>query len=117
MTGPLSVVLIVAALLLAAVMGIWCWRDRPVARWSLVAAGVVEALALAQLVLAVARLAGGHDLDGGTAVFIGYLLALLIVVPLGAVIGVFEPTRWGSGALAVTSLVLPILVARLQQLW
>lgn len=117
MTGPFSVVLIVAALLLALFGAIWAVRDRPTTRPLIVAAGVVEVLAVIQAGIALAEMAGGHRTNGSLALVVPYLATLALLIPLGVLGGFIEPTRWGSASVAGCALFVPVLVARLQDLW
>lgn len=117
MTGTVPVVLIVASLLLALLATVWTILNRPMTRPLLVAAGVVEAIALAQAVVALIDMAGGHRTNGSLALMLPYIAALALLVPLGVLGGFVEPTRWGSASVAGCALFVPVLVARLQGLW
>ena len=116
MNGPLSVATTVASLLLAAWCAVSAVRDRPPGRAQLAAMAVVEVLVLALVVAAGAVLAGGER-PAETATLVGYLVTIVCVPPIGWLLARLEPTRWGSVILLVTALVVPVLVARLQQVW
>ena len=117
MTGPFSVVVVVAALLLAAFGAIVAMRNRAMGRALLVAAGAVELLAVAQAGIALVEMAGGHRTNGSLALMLPYLATLALLIPLGVLGGFIEPTRWGSASVAGCALFVPVLIARLQDLW
>ncbi|MFC0530671.1 hypothetical protein [Phytohabitans kaempferiae] len=116
MNDTLGVIVIVAALGVAA----WCLiaavRDKPPATSHFVGIAVVEATALLLTVVAVAAMIGG-DRPAEVGTFVGYLFTFLALPPVAAVLARLEPTRWGSVILAVACFVMPVLVARLQQIW
>ena len=103
MIDPLQTVLIVAALVLALVTGV-LRRPRPQPRpgahrpprpprgsaWS------------SQAVIGIAQLLGGSGDPGIT--FVGYLLAVLVVLPLGC------SGRWGSAAAGATAVLIVALL-------
>src|SRR5262245_3731507 len=91
--------------------------DRRVGRPLLVAAALGEAGLLVQVVWAVVRLSSGGRPVGGMAVFIGYLIGSLLILPIAAAWGMAERTRWGPAVLAAGFLVMAVLVVRMQQVW
>jgi hypothetical protein len=106
----------VAGLLLAG----WCLvpvvRDRTLgaAHWSALA--IVQALVAAEVVAAVVHLVrGAHPHQYVT--FIGYVIALFLVLPLAGLLAWMEPTRWGAVIVTVGALVVPVLIVRVNQLW
>jgi hypothetical protein len=112
----LGTVVTVAGLVLAA----WCLvpvlRDRRAGRTHWAGAVLLEALVVAQVAVVIWHLAGGtHPRQYLT--FVGYLVALLITMPLAGVLARLEPTRWGALILAIGAVVVPVLVLRLGQLW
>jgi hypothetical protein len=115
-TGPLATLTIVVALLAAAWCGLAAARDRAPGRSHFAAAWLTEAVVVALVVTAVVQLAtAGRDVQAVT--FVGYLLTVVLLPPAGAVLARMEPTRWGSGILAVALLVVPVVVVRLQRVW
>ncbi|MCE6997422.1 hypothetical protein LZG04_21840 [Saccharothrix sp. S26] len=77
---------------------------------------LLEAGLLVQAVVGVVSLLGSDRvLDRAT--FVGYLLGVAVVLPLGAVWSVAERSRWGAGVLTVTCLSVPVMILRLDQLW
>jgi hypothetical protein len=77
---------------------------------------VLELGLLVQLVVGIVELAG-TDRDVSGVVFVTYLVAALLVPPIGLVWAVAEKSRWGSGVLAVAGLVVVVLELRLEQVW
>ena len=77
---------------------------------------LLEAGLLAQAAIGVVAMLGSdRELDRAT--FVGYLVGVAVVLPLGAVWSVAERSRWGAGVLAVTCLSVPVMILRLNQLW
>lgn len=91
-------------------------RDRPVIFKQLIAAAVVEAMLLVQVVLGIVAAAGGHALVEPT-VFWGYAVVALLVLPAAAVVAIAERTRWGSLVLLLLTLTLAFLEVRMITLW
>ncbi|MEU4767483.1 hypothetical protein AB0H12_29920 [Actinosynnema sp. NPDC023794] len=82
-------------------------------------AAVVLLLEAGLLVQAVAGVVAmlGSDRELDRATFVGYLVGVAVVLPLGAVWSVAERSRWGAGVLTVTCLSVPVMILRLDQLW
>ncbi len=101
-------------------MALWCLvgvlRTRPVAPAQFVGLAVVELLVLAHVGYGVAHLVHG-DRPASMVTFVGYLIAFVLVLPLGAVLAWLEPTRWGSVVALCACLVDPILILRINQVW
>jgi hypothetical protein len=118
MLTPLTVAVAVAALLLAAWCGFEALRDRSVKDWHYIGIGVVLLLTLVQTVIAVVRLAQGERPDGGsTAVFVSYLVAVPLCLPVVAIVALGERSRWGSATVAAGAVVLAVLQLRLADVW
>ena len=117
MTGPFTVVLIVASLLLALFGAVWASTNRVMTRPLLIGAGVVEVMTVIQVVIAVVQMIGGHRTNGSLILVACYLATLMLLIPLGVFGGFVEPTRWGSASVAGCALFVPVLIARLQDLW
>jgi hypothetical protein len=112
----LGTAVIIAGLLAA----VWCLvttlRRRAVGVAELAAMAAVEALVVAQVAVAVWHLAtGGRPRELPT--FIGYLVAILVILPLAGFLARLEPTRWGALIATVGCLVIPVLIVRLNQVW
>ncbi len=116
MLDPLPVVLIVASLVLALVVAVYVALGRPVDDPLLLGLAVVEVGFVAQAVIGVVRLTG-TDRDVNGAVFVGYLLGALVVLPIGALWSLAERSRSGTAVLIVAALTAAFLVVRLQQIW
>jgi len=113
---PLGTAVIVAALVLAA----WCLvtaaRNRTVGPYHWSGLGIVQALVVAEVGFAVVHLAGGAHPHEYTT-FIGYLVTLFLLLPVGMLLARLEPTRWGALLVGVAALVVPVLIVRVDQLW
>ena len=77
---------------------------------------VVEAGLIGQLVGGVVALTRtGRDVDGPT--FVGYLVTVWLVLPVGVAWAASERSRWGTGVLVVACLTVAVMVLRLRQIW
>ena len=114
MSNGLEALLIGASTVLALVAVVWALRNRAAPVWLLGLAAVVEAVVVAVVVQSVARLVSGHR-PHEMVTYVGYLIALLLLVPGGVVFAVVERTRFGTAILGVAALVVPVLIARLHQ--
>ena len=112
----LGTAVIIAGLLAAAWCLVTALRRRAIGIGELAAMAAVEALVIAQVAVSAWHLATG-DRPRELATFIGYLVAILIVLPLAGILARLEPTRWGSLIAAVGCLVVPVLIVRLNQIW
>lgn len=118
MIVPLVWVLGVAAL----VWALWCavsaLVDQAPTYWHRLALLVIEVVALLQAVLAVVLLIvqGGRS-GGAVAEIVGYLIALVIALPVGAALAYRERTRYGSVVLGIAGFTLAVLVLRTTQVW
>ena len=115
---PIAWVLGVAAL----VWALWCavsaLLDQAPTYWHRLALLVIEVVALLQAVLAVVLLIvqGGRS-GGAVAEIVGYLIALVIALPVGAGLAYRERTRYGSVVLGIAGFTLAVLVLRTTQVW
>lgn len=109
---------LVAALCVA--LGSWAGfralRDRPVVLRQLVAAGVIEAVLLGQLVTVGVLQARGATVDEPLTLW-GYLVSMLLVLPAAAVVAFVERSRWSSVVLLVAALTTGFLQYRVLVLW
>lgn len=117
MDGPLPLVLLVASLLFAAVVLVYVVLDRT-PDWGLLGlAAVIEALTLVLLVVAGVQV-GDVDLRGGGLVTLfGYLVAGLVLLPLGFVWSLAERSRGATAVLMVAGLAQAFVVVRVLQVW
>ncbi|MDG4823121.1 hypothetical protein O7635_14795 [Asanoa sp. WMMD1127] len=111
--GTLSAIVIVLSLLVGAWALVEALRDRAPGRAQLIGLGVVE---LAVIVLLIAAATSG-DSPASAVTFLGYVVTVLCLPPLGWVLARLEPTRWGSAIVVVVALTVPVLVLRLHQTW
>ena len=113
---PLAVLVALAAFVVAAWAGWFALRDRPVVLRQLGGAAVVEALLLVEVVVAVVRAVTGTP-PGEAATFWGYAVTTLIVLPLAALWGFAERTRWSSVVLLLAAVTVAFLQLRMVQVW
>lgn len=116
MWTPLASVVAAGAVLLAAWAGWRAATDRPVVLRQLLAGGVVEALLVVQVLVALVRTATGDGADDAVT-FWGYLLTSLAVLPFAAAWAFAERTRWSSVVLCVAGLTVAFLQYRLVQVY
>jgi hypothetical protein len=115
--------------LLAWVLGVaglgwalWCGvsalvDQAPTYRHRLALVGL-EVLALVQAVIAVVLLVVSPGRSAGAvAEIVGYLIALLVVLPIGAALAYGERNRYGSVVLAIAGVTYAVLVLRTTQVW
>ncbi|MFD0775336.1 hypothetical protein ACFQZ2_15485 [Streptomonospora algeriensis] len=116
MVEALTTTIQVASLILAG----WClistFRDQPMVVPHLVAAGVLWLLVIAQAVVSGVLMARGEG-PAELAVFISYLVTIVLIPPACAVWGFIERSRWGPAAIAFACVVLPVMMVRLEQIW
>jgi hypothetical protein len=84
--------------------------------WLYGALALLEVGLLAQLVTGIVRLVS-DDPQIDRLTFVGYLVGILLVLPLAGFWALAERTRWGPAVVVVGSLAVPILIVRLRQLW
>jgi hypothetical protein len=113
---PLAVAVAALSLALAGWAGWRTLRGRPVILRQLLFAGVVEALLLVEVVVAVVRSVSGTG-PADVPTFWGYLVTALILLPIAAAWAFAERTRWSSVVLLVAALTSAFLQLRLVQVW
>ena len=116
MNGALDLAVIVASLAVGAWAGVAALRGRApdVVQFAGLVVLQVGVLAMA-VVSGVAMLRGERPAEPET--FVGYVLTTVCFPAVAFVLGRMEPTKWGSVTVAVGSLVIPVLVLRLEQIW
>lgn len=117
MQSELVTGVLVACGVLAVLGGLASLLRRDVGTSHLLVAAVVEVAVLVQAVLAVVRLVSGHEVSGGVALFVAYLLFSLVVLPAGALWAVGERNRWSGSVLAVAALALVVTYVRMDAVW
>lgn len=117
MDGPLPLALIVASLAFAAVVLGYVALDRT-PDWGLLGfAGVIEAGTLVLLVVAAVQV-GEVDLHGpGLITLFGYLVAGLVLLPLGFAWSLAERSRGATAVLLVAGLTQAFVIGRVLELW
>lgn len=119
---PVIVALTLAVLALALAWALWCAvsaarGQAPTVRHRYLLL-VLEALALVQaLVLGIGLVVQGGRSGGAVVEIVGYLIATLVVLPIGAALAHGERTRYGSIVLAVAGVTLAVLSLRTGQVW
>lgn len=116
MNDTIEAIVIVAALAVALLCLVAAIRNRPPSLSHFVGVALVEVAALVLTVVAVVAMVGG-DRPAEVGTFVGYLFTFLALPPVAIGVARLEPTRWGSVILTVAMLVMPVLVARLSQIW
>jgi hypothetical protein len=115
-TDPLQVGLAAFSLILALVALGHLVVDRKPSLPLLGGLVLLEAGLVVQLVIGVVQLVGG-DRDVDALTFVGYLVGILLVLPLGTLWALGEPTRSGTAVLVLATLLVPFLILRLEQIW
>ena len=116
MVNAVAWALVAAMLALAGWATVAAVRGRRPSGAQLVALAVAEAVLLVQAVGGVVALARG-DHEVSTVTFAGYLLASVVVLPLGALWGIADHSRWGNGVIAIACFVVAVVMLRLLQVW
>ncbi len=108
---------LVAAVVTLALLALVCGvvvavRDRPPGRVTLGVTGLAALLTLVQTLVA------GYDLVQGRrppelATYVGYLLGIVVVLPLAGAWALAERTRWSGVVVAVGGFTVAVMTARL----
>lgn len=114
MAPALVTALLAVALLLAVTAFAFAALDRLPPKAHLQGLFLLQALVIAQAVVALLRLG---DWDGATGELLGYLFVAFLLVPGGMVLAVEERSRYGTAVLGAACLVLAVVVLRLQSIW
>ena len=116
MIGALATALVIAALVGAAWALVLVLANRLPNTVTLGVLALLELGLLVQAVIGIVKLAG-TDRDVSAATFVGYLLGSLLILPAAAFWALAERTRWGTSVLIVGCLVVPVMIARMNQIW
>ncbi|QIK74978.1 hypothetical protein [Nocardioides piscis] len=111
----LQTVLIGALLLLTLVVGVYVALDRGPDRFLLGVIGVLEVALLALAVTGIVQVVGDAEIVSPAA-FVLYLLAALVVLPLGVMWSWADRSRGSTAVLAVAAFTTAFLVLRSIQL-
>jgi hypothetical protein len=108
---------VVAAALLAGASGAAvAVRGRPPGRVTLSLAALGALLTVGQSVAAAVGLVQGRR-PPETATFVGYLVGIVVVLPLAVVWALAERTRWSGLVVAVGGFTVAVMTARMVMLW
>lgn len=114
MIGGLAAGLIGLSLVLAVWAGVCSAVDRLPPKVHLQLLFLLQALVLAQAVVALVR---AGDWDGSKGELLGYLAVSALLVPGGLVLTVEERNRWGTAVLAAACVTVAVVVVRLLTVW
>ena len=116
MTGSVAYSVAILAVLVAAFAAAHTLRRQPFSNPLFYATAVLEVALLGMLVGGAVALAGtSRDVSG--ALFISYLVTLVLIPPAAVLWGVAEKSRWGTGVVAVAMLTIAVLCVRALQIW
>jgi hypothetical protein len=108
---------VVAAGLLVALLGAaTSVAGRQPGRSVLAAVGLAESVTVVQSVVAGVELAGGHHVLS-TATFLGYVIGIVVVLPIAVVWAWADRNRWSGAVIAVGGLTVAVMSARLLMMW
>ncbi len=113
---PLSVVLIVGALLAAAWTGGLAARDRRLGNRGLIGLCAVEVLVVVQLVIGLVELGTGHR-PSSVPTFLAYAFTEVLVLPVGVFWSAAEKSRSSTLVITVAALALAVMTVRMLQMW
>ncbi|HEV2784331.1 MAG TPA: hypothetical protein VGX25_33510 [Actinophytocola sp.] len=116
MISVLATGLIIAALAVAAWSLGLVLLNKTVGTGTLGLLALLELALLAQTVIGIVKLAGA-DRDVSGAAFVGYHIAVLLILPVAAFLALAERTRWGSAIVLAGCLVVPVMIVRMNQIW
>jgi hypothetical protein len=109
-------VLIGISLVLMAWAGWLTIRNRPVNNALFYAvAGLEIALVAVAVVGFIALAVTERSVDGVT--FGGYLVTIVVIMPIGIAWGASDKSRWGPGVVVISAFVVIVLTWRLVQIW
>lgn len=115
MLVPLVVAITVVAALVVAVGLASTLASRRTGLVHVAAVGLLQALLVAQAVLALVRMDDGTPADRPT--FLGYLAGIVLIPVAGWLWARTEQTRWAGTVLAVAGAAVGVMVWRLLELW
>jgi len=116
MTGLFSSALIGLSLALAVWAAGLAVLNRAPNRWLVIGAGALELMLLVFLVGGIVQMIG-TERDFARLEFVGYLLGLVAIPPLGVAWAWDERSRAGTIVMAVVFVVVPIMIVRTQQVF
>jgi hypothetical protein len=118
--GPVIPALAYALIALSGAAGLWglvtAAADRPPGKAQLLFDAFVWVVTMVQSAVGLVRIAAGFR-PAETATTIGYLVAVLALIPLAWFWANTERTRWSGVVLAIAALSVLAMTLRLLQLW
>ncbi|MBB3677420.1 hypothetical protein [Modestobacter versicolor] len=116
MSTPLVVAATVVAVALAVLGGLSTALRRRIGTAHLAGVGLLELLLVAQAVVTVVAMAGGHR-PAELATFLAYLVSVVLLPVAGLLWARTEPTRWAGTVVGVAGLAVAVMLWRLLDLW
>ena len=116
MTEIATIVCLALCVAVLVTTGVRSLRDQPVAVLELGAAGLLEIGVLVYVAARIVDLVRGPK-PASVVVAVAYLIGIVLVMPVTALLGLAEKTRWGPVVLAVGALVVAVLFARIAQVY
>lgn len=116
MIAAYSIAVSVGCLAVAVWAAVELIRNRPITNPLFYGVAGIEVLLVVLGLIAVGTMIAG-DMPAELATFIGYLLTALILPPVGVVWAIMEKSRWGCGVIVIASLIIPVLILRMHQVW
>jgi hypothetical protein len=114
--NDLSAVLIGACLVAAIWTAVLAALDRRVGNRLLILLAGAELLTVAQLLVAVVKVAGG-DRPDSTVTFLAYAAGALLIMPIGVFWSQAEKSRSSTLVITVACLAVAVMTARMLQMW
>lgn len=112
-----TVVLVGAAVLAGLLCVVLGLAGRKPADITLIALVVVEALLLAQIVIAIVAPGFGNTPTGNPLEFWVYLVTAAIIPPLAVLWALVDRSRWSTVVLGVGALAVAVMAYRMHQIW
>lgn len=116
MTDWLQAALTVLSLLVALAALVYVVLDRVTDTYMLVPVAMLFLGCVLQLVTGVVNLARHGDGVSG-ALFVGYLVGLVLIPPAATIWALGEQSRSGTAVLLVMGLLVPVMLIRLHSIW
>lgn len=113
---PVSVGVIVAAIIWGLLGALYAWRDRLIDDLVLGIAVVVE---LGLIALAVLSIGVFRQIDPSSegATFLAYALSLPALPPFATLLAIREKSRWSMGVVLVSAFTVAVMTSRVAQIW
>ncbi|MBE7189500.1 hypothetical protein [Jatrophihabitans endophyticus] len=116
LTTIVTIVCLALALVVVVLTGVRALRDQPVAGPDLGAAALLELGLVVYLAARIADLVRGPQ-PHSVALAVLYLVGTMLVMPVTALLGIAEKSRWGPVVLGAGAIVVSVLFARIDQVW